>query len=128
MGEVGNGQFSSAGSSGNSFTHKHFMDTPAVQFCRVRLASGTPGKVLSCVSLREGKIRETHKRCTASRTSKPSSVSVIPWSPIYTLQTPHVLHVPCLTRVLPQHVHPITPSLQEAARNRSISPEGFWCI
>ena len=40
---------------------------------------------------------ETNKHCTASCTSKPSSVSVTPWSPIYTLQTSCVLHVPCLS-------------------------------
>ena len=39
---------------------------------------------------------ETHKHCTASCTSKPSSVSITPWCPIYTLQTSRVLHVSCI--------------------------------
>ena len=76
-------------------TRKHFTDTPAVHFGRVQLATvvtqpsrqpglslsssqqegptGTPGEVLSCASL-----RETHKHCTASCTSKLSSFSVTP--------------------------------------------------
>jgi hypothetical protein len=40
---------------------------------------------------------ETHKHCTASCTSKPSSLSLTLSSPMYTLQTSCVLHVPCLS-------------------------------
>lgn len=40
---------------------------------------------------------KTHKHCTTSCTSKPSSVSVTPWSPIYTIQTSRALHMPPLS-------------------------------
>ena len=106
------------------------MDTPAVQFCRVGLtntnqqwwhdraetarpqlnghesAGGTSRNTRRSSQLcfsqgREDQWRQdTHKHCTASCTSKPSSVSVILWSPIYTLQTSCVLHVSCLNMCL----------------------------
>jgi hypothetical protein len=114
------------------YTCKYLKDTPSVQFWRVRIANtsaavaltgrgrpqphmsqleggtGTPG-VLLCLS---GKLRsaKTHKHCC---TSKPSSVSVTPCSPIYILQTSCILHVPCLSKCLAspwffhQHMHPI---------------------
>ena len=43
---------------------------------------------------------ESHKHHAASWTSKPSSVSIVPWSPIYTLPTSHVYHVPCLGKLI----------------------------
>ena len=107
-------------------THKHFTDTPAVQFSRIwisnmnqqrwhylaetarpqpqhKSAGGTrrDTRRSSQLCLSQGSEDqqrcETHKHCTASCTSKPSSVSVTLWSPIYTLQTSRVLHVPCLS-------------------------------
>lgn len=43
-------------------------------------------------------VRPQH--CSASCTSKPSPVSVTPWSPIYTLYTSRVLHGSCFSMVL----------------------------
>ena len=107
-------------------THKHFMDTPAVQFGRVRIANmnqqwwhylaetarpqpqlesaggtnrNTRRSSQLCLSQgsKDQQRLETNKHCTASCTSKPSSVSVTLWSPIYTLQTSCVLHGSCLS-------------------------------
>ena len=114
------------------------MDIPAVHFSRVELATvvtqpsrqpglslsssqqegptGTPGEVLSCASL-----RETHKHCTASCTSKPSSVSITPWNPISTLQTSHVRHMPCLsTCIQSARVLGIGKKRQHSTR--------VWCV
>jgi hypothetical protein len=116
-------------------TQKHFMDTPAVQFSGIRLATvvtrpsrdrpqpwlrsaggtnrNTRRSSQLCFSQgSEDQQRwETHKHCTSSCSSKLSSVSITLWSPVYTLQTSHVLHMPCLSKaltsiwVLPQHLH-----------------------
>jgi hypothetical protein len=77
-------------------TRKHFMDTPAVQFGRVRIANRNqqlwhtkqrqPG--LSQQSKDQWSLK-THKHCAASSISKPSSASVTV-HPV--LQTSPVLH------------------------------------
>jgi hypothetical protein len=98
-------------------THKQFRDKPTVQFGRVWLArvltipnrdsqasasaesaGGTRRNNRSswlCLSQgnEDQQRQETCKSCTASWASKPSSISVTSWSPIYTLQTSHVLLV-----------------------------------
>ena len=64
---------------------------------------------------------------------KTTSLSIHPWSSIYTLQTSCVLHVPCLSvgyalaQVLTQNVHPISLH-PEVTRNCSTPPEVFLCI
>ena len=104
-------------------TCKHFTDTPAVQFSSVRIANtnqqqwhylaetarpqpqlksagGTRAKSSPLCLSQGSKDQQTHKtnkHCTASCTSKPSSVSITLWSPIYTLQTSRVLHGSCLS-------------------------------
>ena len=101
---------------------KHFTDTPADQFSRVGLGSAviqhssrdiqasasprvnrrtrrnTRRSSWLCLSQEsENQWRhETHKHFTASCSSRPSSVSITPWCPIYTLQTSRVLHVSCI--------------------------------
>ena len=137
----GNQQFISQISSQRQLNpFKHFTDTPAAQFSRVGLATavtdlaetarpqpwlesagGTNRNTRnSQVCLSQGSKDQqrckTHKHCTPSWTSKPSSVLVTLWSPTYTLQTSHVLHMPCLSLapasapVLPQQVHPVSLS------------------
>jgi hypothetical protein len=100
-------------------THKHFTDTPAVQFSRDGRANtsqqwwddlaetakaqpllesaegpaGTRGEALGCASQQSKDRRrlKMNKLCTASSTSKPSSALSLS-SSIYTLQTSLVLH------------------------------------
>ena len=65
---------------------------------------------------------ETHKHRTASCTSTPSSASRTPWSPIYALETSHVL----------QHGHAVSPSprkrQQTAAHPTSLLVHFLlWC-
>jgi hypothetical protein len=60
--------------------------------------------------------RTMNRHCTASCTSKPSSVSITLWSSIYTLQISRVLHV-----YLPQHMYPISPSLQSPNKLHNVS-------
>jgi hypothetical protein len=63
---------------------------------------GHQEKFLSCVSLRETKISKDSRPTRVAQTScvsRPSSLSLGP-SPIYTLQTSCVLHVPCLCRCI----------------------------
>ena len=99
-------------------TYKHFMDIPAVQFGRVWLAiavtwpnrdsqasastwvsrrhqEGHQGSSWLCLSQgSEDQQRcETYKSCTANCASKPRTVSITSWTPIYTLQITHVLWV-----------------------------------
>jgi hypothetical protein len=95
-------------------TCKHLMDTPAIQFSRVRLATAVtwpsrqPGRGTnrntrrrSQVCLSQGSEDQwrlgTHEHCSASCTSKPRSVSITPSNPIYALQTSCVLCVSCLS-------------------------------
>ena len=112
--------------------HKHLTDTPAVQCCRVRLATAVTGpsrdsqasasarvnrrnlerhQKFSAVPL-SGKQRSAKtgdpQHCTASCTSKPSSVSITLSSPIYTFQISHSLMCLALAHVLPQRVYPIS--------------------
>lgn len=55
-------------------------------------------------------------------TSKPNSVSVTPWSPIYTLQSSCVLHASCLsTGIQSAHVLGSINKLQHTIRM-------FWCV
>ena len=118
-------------------THKHLTDKPAVQFGKIGLATAvtrpsrnSQASTLAQVSgggpeehqkfsqrSKDQQRHETHKRCTASCTSKPGSVFVTPWSPSYTLQTSHVLHVSCLS-----HVPPISLSPQSPSKCSSITP------
>ena len=92
-------------------TRRYLTDTPAVQFGRVWIANmtwlesaggtkrNTRRSSQLCLSQgsKDQQRHETHKHCTASCTSKPSSVSITLWSPTYNLQTLCVLHVPCLS-------------------------------
>jgi hypothetical protein len=57
---------------------------------------GTPGEVLCCASLREAKISEDVRPTSVAQLAVPASqaLSITPQSPIYTLQTSRVLHVP----------------------------------
>ena len=70
---------------------------------------------------------QTQKHCTASctSTSKTSSVSVTLWSPIYTLQTSPVFHMPCLS-MGPVSAHASNqPQSLEVATNCSTPSEVF---
>ena len=97
--------------------------------------TGTPEEVLSFVSQGNEDLQrlDTYKHCTASCTSKPSSLSVTPWSPIYSLQTSYVLCVHCLSTALPSAQVFNKPKFCEVARNCSKPPEIFlvhlslWC-
>ena len=73
-------------------------------------------------------LSQTHKHYPASCTSKPSSVSITPLSPIYNPQTSRVLHMPCLIMGLTSTGTFNQPESEEAARNCSSPPEVFWCI
>ena len=126
-------------------TRKHFKDTLAVQFGRVRIANVNqqwwqrqpglslstnqqqegpaeiPRNVLGCASLRKGqRRRETLKCCTASSISKPSSTSfTIRW----------VLLIPSKYQcVLHGHLSQLTSLCQSArvcrnGKNCSTAPE-----
>jgi hypothetical protein len=117
-------------------TRKYFIDTPAVQFGRVALAKAvTKPSRASQASASAGIIRrdgrgnedqrrhESHKCCTASCTSKPSSASItVHQSPIYTLQTSHVFHL-----------HPISTCIQLAGvfgigNKPQHTTRRFWCV
>jgi hypothetical protein len=91
---------------------------------------GTPGEVLGCASLREAKISEDRRPTSIAQLTVPASqaLSLAPWSPIYTLQTSSVLHRPFLGVVLPQQVHPISPSLQKWEETAAHHQRSFWCV
>jgi hypothetical protein len=100
-------------------THKHFIDIPAVQLGRIGLARSVvtwPSRYSQASTRVSRKDQQEHqkflavpisgkwrsvktwdKHCTDGCTSKLSSLAITPWSPIYTLQTSPVLHVPCLS-------------------------------
>jgi hypothetical protein len=124
--------------------------TPAVQFSRIRLATAVarPSRdshasasalvkrdqqelqeKFSAVSL-SGE-RQSTKRptsiTTANCTTKPSSVSVTPCSPIYALQASCVLHVPCLS-MCTEHTHPISSSPWKRQQTAAHHQRVFWCI
>ena len=110
-------------------TQKHFTDTPAVQFSRIwisnmnqqrwhylaetarpqpwlKSAGGTNKNARRssqlCLSQasKDQRRNETHKHCTASCTSKPSSASVTVHRVLF-IPPPNITCPPC---VLPQHV------------------------
>jgi hypothetical protein len=98
---------------------KHFTDTPAVQLGRVRLETVRPQ--LQSIGGISRNARRSYGLCLfqgsedqqryewdpqvlqAKCTSKQSSVFATPWSPIYTLQTSHVLHMSF------QHIRAFSP-------------------
>jgi hypothetical protein len=69
---------------------------------------------------------ENHKFYIASCTNKPSSLSIISWNTIYTLQTSLVLHATCLSKGLFPACSTNQPQSLEATRNCSIPSEIFW--
>jgi hypothetical protein len=128
-------------------THKHFTDTLAVQFSRAGIAetarpqpqhesAGGTRRITRrsswlCFShgIKDQWRCETHKHCTASCTSKSSSVSItVHPSSIYTLPTSHVLHVPFLSTGLASAWASNQPESTEAARNCSTPLQVFGAI
>ena len=89
--------------------------------------TGSPGKVLSCVSLREAKIRENAHTSVAQLAVRLAgqAVSRTLRNPIYTLQTSHVLHVPCLSMGLASARVSNQPRGGNKLQHTNIS---FWCI
>jgi hypothetical protein len=128
------------------FTFKHFTDTPAIQFSRVWVAkknpqwwhdlaeTARPQPQLQSAwgTLREARKSfrlflsqgsedqrrwETHKRCTASCTSKPSSGSITVHRVLFIVS----LGITCPPRALPEHLHlsPVMSLYQSAGVIRS---------
>ena len=129
-------------------TRKHFTDTPAVQFSRVRLATvvtqpsrdsqasalaqvsrrdqqGTPGEVLGCVSAQEAKISKDVIPTSVAQIAVPASQALSP-SISGVLFIPSKHHVPS-TR-LASALASNHPKSLEATRNCSTPPEVFGCI
>jgi hypothetical protein len=128
-------------------TCKHLRDTPAVQLATVGLATvvvwpsrdswpqpwleseGGTNRITrsSRLCLSQGNKdqwrHETQKHCIVSCTRKPSSVSVTLWSPIYTLQTSLVLHVPCLSTCIQLTWVPGSSNKLQHTTRRF-----FWCV
>ena len=89
--------------------------------------TGTPREALVCASLREVKISEDARPTSIALLAVPASqaVSVTMESYLY-LQTSRLPHV------LPQHVHPISPSLQKQQQTAAHHQKFFrgfslWC-
>jgi hypothetical protein len=69
---------------------------------------GMPGEVLSCASLREEKISKDSRPTSIAQLVVPSSQALSP-----SLSVESYLYLPnimCPPHVLPQHMHPISPS------------------
>lgn len=111
-------------------TCKHFTNTPAVQFCKVRLATSVMGpsrdsqegpirtpEVFSCASLREVKI---------SKDVRPTSVAQqaeLCLCHQEVLVIPSTCHMPCMCLASPRASN--QPKSVEAAAKCSTPPEGF---
>ena len=79
--------------------------------------AGTPG-VLSCAPLREVKISEDLRSTSVAQLAVPASqaLSLALWSPIYSLQTSLLLHVPCLSMCI-QSARVLGSSNKDAAHH-----------
>ena len=137
----------------------YFMDTPAVQFGRVGIATAVThylagtvrpqprlksvggtrrntkrsSQLCLCHRREDQRRRKTHKRCTDSCTSKPSSLSITLLSPIYTLQTSCALHVPCFSPSLASACASVSagsslPISLSPQKKRQHPTTRFWCI
>ena len=133
-------------------TCKHFTDTPAVQFSRVRIANtnfprwhdlvetarpqphtsqqrgprGTPGEVLGCASFREAKIREDSRpQVLHNWLYKQASVTVCQ---VLLVCPPNIPRPP---GILPQHVYLLQMTLPcklAQVQRSSIPPEVFFGV
>ena len=140
-------------------THKHFTDTPAVQF-RKSLGSKQESAVVAlpgrdsqasasvpvsrrdqqehhetfsdvCLSQRsEDQLwLKTHKRCTASCTSKPNSVSITVHRGLFIPSTHHVSSTGLSKWLCLSWRHSASqPKSKESSRNCSTPPEIFWWV